>query len=218
MAITATASASPHWLVCSAGSGGTKYETAQCSKAASGGSFQWNEVTGTEPAKTKGSLLLKDTSTLISSSVECYGESNGAAGPGKFGRVNEIIVKPSQCRGIKDCGTVEKISAVHLPWQTELYETEGKISETLANTGNGEPGWEVECKVGSSLINDLCEQEPGKPESIGLENKETGTELLVLGTFQHLRKAKCSAGGAEKGEVTGSLAGFVSGKGLRVSK
>ena len=190
----------------------------QCTTASSTGKWQWSEVNGTEPAHTKGSLLLKDTAITVKSEVECYGESNGAVGPGKYGRVNEITVTPAQCRGVKNCEKVEIIRAVHLPWQTELYESEkGVILEALSNTGNGEPGWEVECKVGSNKINDLCEQEPGTQESILAENKATGTELLVLGTFNHLRKGKCSTGGKAVGEVVGSLAGFVTGKGLRVS-
>ncbi len=221
MALTGTASAAPHWLVCLAAHSGTtttKWEDAQCSKALSTGSFEWSELTSTEEARTKGSLLLKDTSSLIKSEVECSGESIGSVGPTKYGRINEIKVSPSQCRGIKNCTTVEKIEAKHLPWQTELYESEkGVILEALSNTGNGEPGWEVECLVGSNKVLDECLQEAGKPESILVKDQATGTELLVLGTFQHLRKAKCSTGGKESGEVVGSLAGLIIGKGLLVS-
>ncbi len=220
MALTGTASAAPHWLVCLAAHSGTtttKWEDGQCSKALGTGSFEWSELTTTEAVRTKGSLLLRDTSSLIKAEIECSGESVGSIGPAKYGRINEIIVSPAQCRGIKNCTTVEKIKVVDLPWQTELDETEGRISQTLSSTGNGEPGWEVECLVGSNKINDVCSQEAGKPESVSLENKATGTELLVLATFQHLRKIKCSAGGKESGEVGGSLAGLVIGRGLRVS-
>ena len=218
MAITATASAAPHWLVCSTGGTATKYTTSQCTTASSGGTFQWNEVTGTESAVFRGSLLLKDTSPMVNDAIECLYEWIGSVGPGKYGRINEIIVTPSQCRGIKNCENVLKIGARDLPWQTELYESEkGVILQTLAGTGSGEPGWEVECKVGSNKVNDVCIQEAGKPESVLLENKVTGTELLVLATLQSLRKTNCSAGGKEKGELGGALAGLGVGKGLRVS-
>jgi hypothetical protein len=221
MALTGTASAAPHWLVCLAEHSGTtttKWSSSACTTAKASGGFEWSELAGTEAAHTKGSLLLKDTAITVKSEVECYGESEGAVGPGKYGRVNKINVTPAQCHGVKNCETVLKIEARNTPWQTELFESEkGVILQALSSTGAGEPGWEVECKVGSNVVNDVCTQEPGTQESILLENKATGTELLVLGTFQKLRKAKCSTGGKAVGEVVGSLAGFITGKGLRVS-
>lgn len=219
MFASATASAAPHWEKCSTGGTATKYTTSECGTASSGGTFQWNELTSTEAARTKGSLLLKDTAALINSQVECSGESIGSVGPGKFGRVDKIEVSPAQCRVVRGCGTLLNVKAVHLPWQTELYESEkGVILQALSSTGAGEPGWEVECEAGGTVVADKCEQGAGTQESILLANKATGTELLVLGTFQHLRKANCSAGGKEKGEVVGALAGLISSTvGLRVS-
>ncbi len=218
MAITATASAAPHWLVCSEGGSATKYTTSQCTTASSTGKWQWNELTGTEAARTKGSLLLKDTGALIKSEVECSGESIGFVGPTKYGRIEKIEVSPAQCRGIKKCEAVENVEARNLPWQTELYESEkGVILQALSSTGAGEPGWRVECKVGSNKVNDVCTQAPGTQESTLMANIATGAELLVLGTFNQKTKANCTAGGSAVGEVVGSLAGLVPGKGLRVS-
>ena len=88
----------------------------------------------------------------------------------------------------------------------------------ITNSGNGEPGWKIECKVLGISKEDECLVEAGKPESVLLENKNSSGELLVLATFQKLRKIKCSVGGAEAGEQTGSLALLQANKqGLQVT-
>jgi hypothetical protein len=215
VAITGTAQAS--WIQCSEGTEKvlpTKYTEHQCLKAAAGnaGRWQWNEVRGTEEVRIKGSLRLKDTKTLAGTSeVECSGESIGDIGPGQFGRIQTVEVSAAQCRAVKVCENVEVIKALNLPWQTELYDTEGKVLQKLTGTISGkEPAWEVECKapiIGKT--NDVCEGVAGEPESLLLTNVETistNVELLVLASFQHLRKATCSVGGKGAGEVTGSVA------------
>jgi hypothetical protein len=223
VAVVASASAAPVWEHCTKGavSGLTKWENHNCSTVGTGtNEWQWKEVNNTEEVRIKGSLKLSDSkaSILGKSSAECSGESIGAVGPGIHGRINEIIVSPAQCRGIENCTTVLKIAPLNLPWQTENFETEKKVLQLLKGTTGKEPGWELECEIAGVKASDKCEQVVGEPESILLENKATGTELLVLGTFQHLRKSTCSLGGAKTGEVTGSLAVLQANSwGLRVS-
>jgi hypothetical protein len=224
MALAGTAQAK--WEQCSEGPSGvapTKYKNHLCEEAApsNAGEWQWNEVKGTEEGRIKGSLRLADTNTLAGeAAVECSGESIGDIGPGQFARIQEVKTEAKQCRPVKVCENVEEFKALNLPWQVEAYNTEGKhLAKLLGTVAGKEPGYLLKCKaplIGS--ITDECVQEEGKPESILLENKATGTELLVLATFQHLRKAKCTQGGAESGAVTGSVAILkANGWGLRIA-
>jgi hypothetical protein len=227
MAFSATASAGV-WEHCTKGndSGVSKFFDHNCSSLGviEPNEWEWKEVKNTEEVRLKGSLRLKDTGTLVGTAeVECSGEAVGTVGHERLARINEIRTSAAQCRQIAVCENIEFAEATHLPWQTEVYQTEGKKLEKLIGTTNGEPGWKVECKAPIvGLITDECEQEPGKSESILLQNKSTEVksvdELLVLATFQHLRKIDCSVGGKEKGEITGSLAILqANGWGLRVS-
>jgi hypothetical protein len=223
MALAGTAQAK--WEQCSEGPEGslpTKYKNHLCEEAApsNAGRWQWNEVVGTEEVRIKGSLRLADTNTIAGeAAVECSGESIGDIGPGQFARIQTVTTNAEQCRPLKVCEKVEEFEARNLPWQVEAYNTEGKHLSKLVGTTNGEPGYKLKCKapiVGS--ITDECIQEEGKPESILLENKATGTELLVLATFQHLRKPHCTQGGKESGSVMGSVAILkANGWGLRIA-
>ncbi len=218
MALSATASASKQvWEQCSEGGSVTKYTEHQCKAASGTGKWEWNEVAGTEEVRIKGSLRLKDTKTLLGTlEIECYSESVGVVGPGKLGKITEVKITAAHCKAIKVCEEVKKAEARDLPWQIELYETEAKQFAKLTGDGSGEPGWKGECKVVIGTQTDECLAESGKPESLLLENKLTSSELLVSAAFQHSRKFKCSQGGAEAGEITGTLAILkVNGSGLR---
>jgi hypothetical protein len=220
MAVSAgTASAAKQvWEQCSEGGSVTKYTEHQCKAASSTGKWEWNEIAGTEEVRLKGTLRFKDTKVPVlgTAEVECNGESAGVVGPGKLGKITEVKITATHCKGIKVCEEVKSFEARDLPWQTELYETEGKQFNKLIGDGKGEPGWKVECKTSIGTQTDECLTESEKPESLLLENKLTNGELLVLATFQHLRKAKCSQGGAEAGEITGSIGILkTNGTGLR---
>ncbi len=225
MAFSATASAT--WEHCTKGAvaGLTKWTDHNCSTASGTGEWQWKAINNTEEVRLKGSLKLTDTKVPIVGKVsaECSGEGIGAVGPGQLGRVNEIKTSAPQCRKLENCEEVVSAEAVNLPWQTEAYNTEeGKHFNRLSGTGNGEPGWNISCKVLGIVKADKCVQEAAAPESISLENKSTvvgsETELLVLATFTHKTKANCEVGGAKAGEVTGNLATLqANGWGLRVS-
>jgi hypothetical protein len=217
-----SSSAMATWEDCStekAAEAKSKYTTNQCTTASSTGGWAWQEVKGTDEVVIKGTLKLLDTKTLAGvSEVECFGESKGAIGPGQFGRINTVKVEVANCRAIKVCEKVEEIEARNLPWQTEDYNTEGKHLSKLTGAGSGEPGWKVKCKTVLGSKTDECLAEAGEPESLQLENRVTNGELLVLVTFQHLRKAKCTEGGAKSGEVLGSVGVLLVSKGaIRIS-
>ncbi len=224
MAFSATASAT--WEHCTKGAvaGLTKWTDHNCSTASGTGEWQWKAINNTEEVRLKGSLKLSDTKVPLAGtvSVECSGEGIGSVGPGQLDRINKIETSPPQCRNIAKCEELKKVEAVDLPWQSEAYNTEGKHFDRLVGTGNGEPGWNVECKVLGVTKADICLQEAAKPESIALENKATvvgsETQLLVLATFSGKEKANCEIGKEKAGEVTGSLAILqANGWGLRIS-
>jgi hypothetical protein len=204
----------------------TKYTNHQCLAAATNneGEWQWQAIGNTEEYRTRGSLKLADTKVPIVGKVviECYGEGTGALGPGGHSRVTMIEAVPAKCRNIENCEEIKKIEARNLPWQAEIYDTEGGVSQQITGTGSGEPGWSIECKVLGISKEDECVSEASKPESTRLVNKETkngsAIELLVLSTYQKLRRGRCTVGGAEAGEVGGSIAYLKkNGWGLRVS-
>jgi hypothetical protein len=231
-ALTSTASAA-HWLVCleaATGSAATRWETSQCSTAVAGGAWEWSELDDTEPVKViTQTLTLTDTKVPVVGSTTAIcapgsGEGAGSIGPGAFDRVNTFTIKEpaKNCRGTGGCkvGGIEAVNAVNMPWQTELIEIEGKISDIITGTNNGEPGWEIKCEdILGGKIADLCfTAGPGKAERTGLLNVATGAELLVLGTFEKANKTNCTQGGAGSGEVGGSLALLLtSGAALRAS-
>ncbi len=217
MALASSASAAPVWEQCSEGGSATKYSEHQCVKAEGGGKWQWNEISNSEEVRIKGSLRLTSTNVPIVKKVviECSGESVGFVGPGIHGRITEVKTTPAQCKNIENCEKVEKIEAVHLPWQTENTTVGTSVVALLKSVkpekGN-EPGWAATCKVLGNVESNVCESEVGLPESLLLSNKETlngsTKELLVLATFQQLRKAACTLGGKETkeaGSVSGSL-------------
>jgi hypothetical protein len=203
------------WEQCAEGSSGTKYSTNQCTTASESGKDQWKEVAGTEAVVSKGSLLLKDAKTVVGvAEVECYVEAEGVVGPKQNDKIKTI--KVGSCRAVKVCeaGTA-KMEAVDLPWQTEAYETEGKYFDSLSAGGSGNPGLKITCKVLKIEKSDTCKTEG--VEILELKNESTAGSLLVKGTYQHNRKAECTEGGEESGEIVGSLATLkTSGAGLRV--
>ena len=211
MAVSAAASAAEaRWEQCSEGGSATKYTEHQCLKAGAGEKWQWNEIKEeTEAVKSIGSLKLADTKVPVVGKVvvECSGESIGDVGPKAFGRIQEVKTAKTQCRNVENCEKVEGIEARNTPWQTEIYETEGKVLGVLTGTTGSEPGWKVTCKVLGVVDEDECLAVAGEPETLLLENKASGgeTPLLVLATFEHARKAKCSLKGEKSGEVTGSI-------------
>jgi hypothetical protein len=227
-ALAGTAAAAPLWLVCLEGTNLTKYSNNQCTTAEAGGKWQSQGLTTTDRATiTAFTLTLTDTKTSLGNTpVRCDsgGESTGTVGPGAVDVVVTAKVKnaPENCRGLEggcESNKIEKVEGANLPWQDTLFETEKKIlSKIEPDGGGGEPGWAVTCKTILGSKTDTCTSEKEKEEAVHLENKLTGTVLLVLGTFIKGVKAKCTEGGAKSGEVEGQFAILLaSGNGLSVN-
>ncbi len=222
-AMTATASAVA-WQACREGGASTKYSEDQCLAASSSGAWGWEEIKGTEKVKGVGfSLMLEDIKTPLGvAAIECTSESGeGIVGPGNKSEVLTAKIEASKCRALKVCENVESIETLHLPWQTEIFETEKKVLGKAKGTGAGEPGLRIKCKTILGSKTDECVAETGKEETATLEDVATknGTtvELLVLTTAEHKQKQDCTEGGKESGEISGLGAILLSsGAGLRV--
>ncbi len=205
MVVSASASAvAPTWEQCRTEKEPkeppTRWSDSKCSVASSTGSWQWEELKTTEQVSSQATLRLIDKkATGGLSEIQCGGTDNGWIGPNKYDQITSISVKASNCKRVAGlCITVEAVEARHLPWQTELFETEGRIRDKITETGNGEPGWKVKC----SGVEDECLTEAGK-EGSTLESNEQATGV-ALGEFDEKSgKAKCSIGGAGQGEVRG---------------
>ncbi len=220
MVAAGTSSAAPHWSVClpsHAGSTATKWSSEQCSTAASGGSWEWSELKTTEAVRTAESLKLEAKSAIGEVEIKCAILDTGWIGP--KGTDQTTTITTDKCEAGTNCEKVEGITFFHLPWNSELKETEGGIHDTIRNGGNGEPGWEMACKVLGKIEENTCASEKGL---VVLENKNTPgglAALLVLANFinPNKPKANCTATGSETGNVSGSTAiSLSSGRGLRV--
>jgi hypothetical protein len=222
MVAAGTASAAPHWLVCleiHRGTTTTKWTTRQCEAASGTGEWEWSEPKTTELVRSHASLTLVAEQLGVKVKVDCIATNEGWVGPNGKGEITAIT--EIRCLAGENCEKLEKSpEPVHLPWNSELKETEGRIHATVRGTGAGAPGWRVACKVIlKGVVENECTSEEGL---LVLENKNTPGvlgALLVLGEFTNKPKANCSSSGKESGEVLGSTAFLLaSGAGLRVSQ
>jgi hypothetical protein len=215
MALAASASA-VHWLECQKGASGTKYTSSQCVTASSSGEWAWSTIPSgaTETVRLRGTLRFYDTKRELE--LQCAFEWSGLISSKATGEITSL--GHPTCEGIKVCELESDTEFFHLPWTTELTETESKTLVLLKGGTGGEPGWKFKCRIDDIPEDDECNQEEKKPESLLGENKNTAGELLVLATFQTLRKWNCTKGGAESGKWEGSLAILkVNGAALRLS-
>jgi hypothetical protein len=222
MVAAGTASAAPHWLVCLEGTEKilpTKYTEHQCTTAATSnaGKWEWSEPQHTEKVVSHASLTLTAEELGVTVEVECIGTDEGWIGPKGKGETTAITVE--SCKAGKNCTKLEKSAKpLHLPWNSELLETEGKIHATVRNSGAGNPGWVATCDTLLGVVENECTSNEGL---LVLENKNTpgnGAALLVLGEFTNKPRASCDHA-SEGGEVLGSTAFLLaSGWALRVSK
>jgi hypothetical protein len=218
MVVVATASAAPVWEQCTEGSTTTKYSEDQCMVAAAGGNWGWKAISASTPATvrlTSNTLTLKDTKTPVGTvEVTCVAEGEGTAG-GSIGKINKLTIK--SCAAGKNCEKVETSESKDLPWETEFFETEGKVFQTLKGTGAGEPGWRISCKVLGVTETDECKVLPGKPGENNDHSQLGGSGWLVVDMVEPLPRWDCTVGGEGSGVATGSFSFLRTNAGLRVS-
>jgi hypothetical protein len=225
MALAGNATAALLWLVCLEGSGLTKYEDNQCTKASGTGKWQSLGLPSGVSDTVRllaFSLRLEDAGTGVK--VEC---PDAGTGWGLIESPNKGLIKVAEvkepekagCKVLKglltcEAGKLTEIKGLHLPWKTEIFETAGKNLTKIENSGAGAPGWAVVC----GGTTDECVEESGGTESAELVNGVTKGILLVLSIFENKGKAKCTVGGAGAGHVAGLVAILLwNGQGVSVT-
>ena len=148
-----------------------------------------------------GKLNVTDTETLLGlQTVECSDKVEGTVGAGGAGEVTKVTA--SGCTGVVDgakCSNVEPttgITALNLPWHTELVSSGGALHYALVSGGKGTPSLEVQCRVDGIKTVDTCTGKLGATTS----NGESGVTTAFITT----EKLSCSQSKAETGFASGS--------------
>lgn len=157
-------------------------------------------VTGnvTIKAKSVGGITLEDTKTLGgATAIECKVTGEGTVGTG--GKDKATAMSPSECLVVKGlCTSIILVSAVHLPWNTQLATVEGKTRDKITTGEGGSPGWEVECNTALGKVKDTCTGET----STAVENVTEGVKLVFDLESAHLN---CTLGGEGAGVWKGTI-------------
>ena len=174
----------------SAGQGGklsavTATETAKLSEA----EWRLGGATISQPLATgwEGKMTLNVTTLGIKGSVECEVDTAaGAVGIGGSGTVTSW--NASKCVAtakemICKVGESATVTAVNLPWASELVTTEGVTREVIVGGGKGTPGYLLKC---SDEHEDKC--------TGALSMTTTNTSGGVTATFSASEKLECNTG------------------------
>jgi len=172
------------------------------------------DVTANTAATIGGELLLEDMKPPIGEAVDvlCSGTFVGTIGAngvdsvtlveGLKGEDNKIIctyTKKGACEG-----TEVTVTAVNLPWSSELMLVSEKFVDLQKGTG-GEPGYEVECKTIIGTLKDKCVAESAKEIGAEVTNGTEGAVAAFLESNSEVTPpGECSLGGKEQGLVAGS--------------
>jgi hypothetical protein len=134
-------------LNCSGESG--SLEGTQLIEATKGSKLEANDVEGAF-SKLTSALAVKDTGELtledkgLGAGTACDFETEGKLEPAGKGTITNTYA--SNCKNVgDDCELRGGITAINLPWDTELYESEGTLRDRIVSGGNGTPGWGFEC-------------------------------------------------------------------------
>ena len=104
-------------------------------------------------------------------------------------------------------GESATVTAVNLPWASELVTTEGAVHEVIVSGGKGTPGYLLQCfkKIGENGSEDKC--------TGTLNMTTTNTSSGVTATFSAGQKLECNTG---SGALEGSQA-ISAGQGGKLS-
>jgi hypothetical protein len=102
-------------------------------------------------AKSAGKLTIEDQGWKLS--VTCQVQTAGTIEAAGKGAIKSYFVSGCETSGCTSLGTV---TAINLPWKTELHESVGVIDESILSGGNGTPQWRFSCVVSGSRVEDTC--------------------------------------------------------------
>jgi hypothetical protein len=207
-ATPALATLRPEWQECAKGAVGM-FEDEKCTKSSTEGTYEWGEETKSEVTSSgKVELVdLKAEGAEKPSELECEVSTTGTIG--NDGEGSESEVKFTKCEVVKgpcEKGTA-KVTAINLPWATQLEEEEEKEKEETVKirdnilAGSKAPGFKVECDVAKVLkVDDEC---VGATSTSTTNNESAGTVKKEFDSIS--KKGECKLGGANSGEIKGSL-------------
>jgi|HubBroStandDraft_6_1064221.scaffolds.fasta_scaffold491597_2 hypothetical protein len=97
-----------------------------------------------------------------------------------------------------------KISAIHLPWTTQLTNPEaGVFVDDIDEGTGGAPGVLVECETILGDVQDECTTEKG--ETLLTNTTEGMVESEFMEEIAEEEQANCSVGGAKRGLLVGDI-------------
>jgi hypothetical protein len=121
----------------------------------------------------KATLQLKDSKGGLFSEkigLECKVTGKISVGAGATGKVSEWTAAACKTKE-GTCESSPAVTALNLPWHTELVTVEGKTREQFSSGGSGAPEYIVTCDSG--LFEDTC----AWAASAGTENVSKGVRL-----------------------------------------
>jgi hypothetical protein len=157
----------------------------------------WKEVGATSVAvDSSGKLKLASGGVEI----ECEGTDSGTVGEKGLDLTSTITA--TKCKTLKGTCEEPKANPVHLPWHTQLVESGTQLRDLLSSDGAGNPGWDVECKIGGFFkVTVECTAADGT--TLVLNNIPNDT---VETTFEEkTEEAECHGGTSKKGTVRGTV-------------
>ena len=144
--------------------------------------------------------------------ITCTGVTNeGTVGPGNLDTVTAVTITGCSSPVCTSAG----VTAVHLPWLTELLLVGGIFLDDVLNSGAGVPSYILDCAVVGILVNDEC---TSNVASADIDNGVEDIIALFTGGVE-AEFANCSRGGVLTGLVVGEVLTLtLSGATLSVSE
>jgi hypothetical protein len=203
----------PRWVTCNEGKAKAgKWENSTCTNPAKEGDWETDEAEGTSLVTTSGKLDVEDNKA--EQGIECEGTGTGwiadlfnASTPGEGG---VATITATKCTTTKGACEKPNAKARNLPWDSRLEERGSEVRDEIvkgprSETGNGEPGWSVECLVSGILkITDTCERQGNTINVIANRTEGTIEEIFDEITKEE-RMATCTVGGEKTGLVKGTI-------------
>jgi hypothetical protein len=164
-------------------------------------SGSYGKITSAREITGKGTITVNDADYYGKSEgenvkIECEVNVKGSIEAGGVGTISSYIA--GDCKRLEGICTLRTSYAVNLPWKTELYAEGTEIRQRIVSGGSGTPAWHFGCE--NLITGDTCNFNT----SANMLNTGVGGVGAVFNSASN--KTTCSQGGAEAGQVEGSIA------------
>ncbi|HEV3320514.1 MAG TPA: hypothetical protein VG053_12425 [Solirubrobacteraceae bacterium] len=165
-------------------------------QAASASSVVWqlngNQAKAATEVTSKATLKFSDQhGGLFGEKIklECKVAGKGSVGPGATDEVSQWTV--TECATREGNCPSSAVTALNLPWHSELALVEGKMRDVLSSGGGGAPGYKSTC---SGALEDKCTGNT----SMAVENVAGGVDVVFDSKSE---KLNCTRGGSGSGAI-----------------